>query len=403
MVFAKAAEAQPYKAEPYFDATEMPDMLKWGILAPPVEGSDAYIYDIKRYYWGKEQRLNPERAAIAIRDAEYGLNTIIREFSIPFGLQISWKHTPKIFALLRDALATTDSICKLPKAFYMRPRPFMVFNEPTLTPNDEASLRRNGSFPSGHSILGWSAALLLSEINPSRTDTLVARGLIFSESRVICGAHFQSDIEAARIAASVAYAKLHTSERFLEQMAAAKKEFMELKDKYQPIKKDELVNDSAYNELKKEVENLKLLERKYRCKIQKYPFEFDKSTRLKMLFIKTNDSPNHVSNGVDYVVLINDRNELLYVVKSVLRHDKESDDEESLYGVYVVGKDKEGEIELSHQDYYSLRRLIFQIGETPEFLNCTSIRYRVAAQPNLIPFAPVSNENREEFKCLFGD
>lgn len=27
MVFAKAAEAQPYKAEPYFDATEMPDML----------------------------------------------------------------------------------------------------------------------------------------------------------------------------------------------------------------------------------------------------------------------------------------------------------------------------------------------------------------------------------------
>ena len=45
------------------------------------------------------------------------------------------------------------------------------------------------------------------------------------ENRVVVGAHWQSDTEAARMAAAVAYAKLHTSERFLEQMKKAREEY----------------------------------------------------------------------------------------------------------------------------------------------------------------------------------
>ena len=111
----------------------------------------------------------------------------------------------------------------------MRKRPYARFNEPTLVPEQEESHRTNGSYPSGHTILGWSAALLLMEINPEAADTLMARGYMYGESRVIAGYHWQSDVDAARLAASVAYAKLHTSDRFLEQMAAARKEFAEKK------------------------------------------------------------------------------------------------------------------------------------------------------------------------------
>lgn len=236
--------AQAEKENAYFTASEMPDMLKW-YQAPPKTDSDEFARDIRRYYWGKKQRLNPERAAIAIRDSYYGLETIIREFSFPFGLQISWQNTKEIYTLLRDALATTDSICKIPKQVYMRQRPFMFFNEETLIPNDEASLRVNGSFPSGHTILGVSAALLLSEINPEAADTLLARGIMYGESRVIVGAHWQSDIEAGFYAASVAYMKLHTSERFLRQMEAARKEFLDLKGKYPPIESEDMLKDSA--------------------------------------------------------------------------------------------------------------------------------------------------------------
>lgn len=217
------AQAQS-DVEAYFTAKEMPDMLKW-CPAPPDTVGAAFTYDIMQYMWGKQMRQDKERAAIAIRDAVYGLDCIIREFSEPFGLQISKEETPEIYKVLREGTATCDSICTIPKRYYMRKRPFMRFNEQTLTPDDETSLRRNGSYPSGHTLLGWSSALLLSEINPDRADTILARGLMYGDSRLIVGAHWQSDVNAARLAAAAAYARLHTSERFLEQMRLARQEF----------------------------------------------------------------------------------------------------------------------------------------------------------------------------------
>ena len=221
------AFAQSRKVDAYFTTSEMPDLVKW-LPAPPDTNSVQFINDISRYYWGKEQRLDPVRADIAIRDAEYSLSRIIKEFSEPFGMEISQEGTPEIYKVLQEGTATCDSICTNPKKYYMRTRPFVLLNEGTLTPSSEASLSRSGSYPSGHTILGWSAALLLMEINPARADTLLARGMMFGESRVIVGAHWQSDVDAGYLAASVAYAKLHTSERFLEQMRRARAEFLRL-------------------------------------------------------------------------------------------------------------------------------------------------------------------------------
>ena len=394
--------AQTIKAEPYFTASEMPDMLKW-YQSPPKPDSEEFARDIRRYYWGKEQRLNPERAAIAVRDSYYGLGTILREFSIPFGVEITWQNTKEIYTLLRDALATTDSICKLPKQIYMRQRPFMYFNEKTLTPNAEESLRKNGSYPSGHTILGWSAALLLSEINPEATDTLLARGIMFGESRIIVGAHWQSDVEAAFQAASVAYMKLHTSERFLKQMEAAKKEFSRLKGKYPPLQPEDRQNDSTYIMYKQEKANRELLEHKYNFHILSYPYGFDEETGYKMLFVKTSECPYKVANGVSNVILTNEKNEIVYVVDALLRHDKDLTDDGSFYGIYVVGKDSEGELKPSYQEYFSLVRLIFQMDKTLHLLNCSDIRFSVSGVPDLIPFTPISENNRKKYKRFFGN
>ena len=226
MMAAISASAQSDKSpvDAYFTPGEMPDMLKW-CPAPPDTLDPRFANDIMRYFWGKQMRNDKERAEIAIRDAVYGLDCIIREFSEPFGLQISKEETPEIYKVLREGTATCDSICTIPKRYYMRKRPFMRFNEPTLYPADEPGLRKNGSYPSGHTLLGWSSALLLSEINPERADTILARGLMYGDSRLIVGAHWQSDVDAARLAAAAAYARLHTSERFLEQMRLAREEF----------------------------------------------------------------------------------------------------------------------------------------------------------------------------------
>ena len=223
-VVSASAQSDKSPVNAYFTTGEMPDMVKW-CPAPPDTTDAHFAYDIMQYFWGKTMRLDKERADIAIRDAVYGLDCISREFSEPFGLKISKEETPEIYKVLREGTATCDSICTLPKRYYMRKRPFMRFHEQTLTPDDEPSLRKNGSYPSGHTLLGWSSALLLSEINPDRADTILARGLMYGDSRVIVGAHWQSDVDAARLAASAAYARLHTSELFLEQMRLARQEF----------------------------------------------------------------------------------------------------------------------------------------------------------------------------------
>ena len=220
---AVCAQAQS-KPEPYFSFRELPNMLKWAPAPPDTMGA-AFTYDIMQYMWGKEMRQNKERADIAIRDAVYSLECIAQEFSEPFGLTISEENTPEIWKLLRDAKATCEAISGFPKYYYKRKRPFVRFQEPTATPQFEPELRRNFSYPSGHTILGWASALLLTEINPERADTILARGMMYGESRVIVGAHWQSDVDAGRLAAAAAYARMHTSERFLEQMRRARQEF----------------------------------------------------------------------------------------------------------------------------------------------------------------------------------
>ena len=213
----------------YFTTGEMPDMLLF-MPGPPDSCSTAFANDVTRYFWGKEMRKDPERAAQAARDAVYGLATILTEFEEAFGMKITKEDTPEIYKVLLEGTATCDSICTLPKTRYGRTRPFVRFNEHTLVPELEEELNPHKSFPSGHTLLGWSSALLMMEINPDRANEILARGYRYGENRVVLGAHWQSDTDAARLAASAAYARLHTSERFLEQMKKAREEFKRLTD-----------------------------------------------------------------------------------------------------------------------------------------------------------------------------
>lgn len=215
-------------AQQYLTVEEMPDLTSV-LPPPPAFDSTDFTYDILRYMWGKTQRMNPERSSIAIGDAEYSLNNIIRIFSEPFGMSISFEETPEIYRLLRDFTATCDNICIKPKNYYMRMRPFVYYHEPTSTPEYEDVMVNNGSYPSGHTTLGWCVALILSEINPEQTESLMARGYMYGESRVIVGAHWQSDVDAGMLAASILNAKLHTNSAFLDQLSLAQSEFNKIK------------------------------------------------------------------------------------------------------------------------------------------------------------------------------
>ena len=220
-------KAQNNDVKLYFGTEELPDLIKC-LPPPPAFNSPEFSYDVLRYQWGKTQRLDSVRAAIARRDAVWTYEALLAEFNIPFGLNISKTETPEIWKLLETSLATTDQMRVAPKAYYHRLRPFEMYEEHLLSTETEAELSGEGSYPSGHTMRGWLAALLLAEINPARADTLFARGWMYSESRVIEGAHWQSDIDATRVGASIGYAALHTSPEFLAQLEKAQNEFRRL-------------------------------------------------------------------------------------------------------------------------------------------------------------------------------
>lgn len=95
----------------------------------------------------------------------------------------------------------------------------------TCNTKEQDTLSKNGSYPSGHTSIGWATALVLAEINPQRQNEILKRGFELGESRVICGYHWQSDVDAARIVGSAVVATLHTNPAFQQQLQKAKDEF----------------------------------------------------------------------------------------------------------------------------------------------------------------------------------
>lgn len=195
---------------------------------PPDGGSIAFLNDQARYNWGKTMRNTP-RGDVASSDANVDGNGVPEAFSEAFGVEID-EETPEILKLVigmrEDAgdLGTREA-----KNYYNRQRPFSFYEENTCNPRQQEELSTNGSYPSGHTSIGWATALVLAEINPERQNEILKRGYEMGESRVICGYHFQSDVDAGRITGAVTVARLHADPAFQKQLQKAKDEFKRLK------------------------------------------------------------------------------------------------------------------------------------------------------------------------------
>ena len=212
----------------YFTKAQLPNMANI-LPAPPEFESARFVADQSQYLWGKLMRLDEERCAQAKRDAVYSMGTIIEEFGGIFGLEITKEDTPEIYSILQDVCASCDSIYSDAKAYFNRMRPYAYYNEGTIVPEKEEKHRTEGSYPSGHTVLGWTSALLLADINtsPEAMEGLLTRGYEFGQSRVIAGYHWQSDVDAGRLAGTVLYQMIRNHERFIGQLARARAEFAE--------------------------------------------------------------------------------------------------------------------------------------------------------------------------------
>jgi acid phosphatase (class A) len=190
---------------------------------PPAATSAAEARDIDASTAALAMRGTP-RWTLATADADIFGSRITAALSCAAHIDIGPATTPRLDALLHRTMTDLALSGSAVKRAYSRPRPFMVNGQPTCTPDWEPQLRKDGSYPSGHSAIGYGWALILAQLLPDRAAALVARGRAFGDSRRICNAHWLSDIEEGRVTAAITVARLNADPRFLADLAAVRAE-----------------------------------------------------------------------------------------------------------------------------------------------------------------------------------
>ncbi len=211
---------QTEKPEGFLSPENLPDSIVL-IAAPPATGSAAFAADEETYRNTRSLRESP-RWDLAARDANLTFPDAAEIFSCALDAPITEAETPHLYNLLLRTKADASRATGKAKSSYRRIRPYVTYNDTTCTPDYEERMRKSGSYPSAHSSIGWAWALILVEIAPARTSELLARGLEFGSSRVICGVHWQSDVMAGSIVGAGVVARLHADPSFRALMDAAR-------------------------------------------------------------------------------------------------------------------------------------------------------------------------------------
>lgn len=190
---------------------------------PPAAGSAAQARDDETAKRMLGLHGSP-RWDLATQDADLTFPNVAGTFSCALGVPISEAETPKLYTLLRRTIADFGLSTYPTKTQFQRPRPFTVNGAPLCTPEREAALRGDGSYPSGHVAIGWGWALTLAEIDPDRAEAVLARGRAFGESRMVCNVHWASDVEEGRTVGAATAARLHSQPEFRADIDAARAE-----------------------------------------------------------------------------------------------------------------------------------------------------------------------------------
>jgi acid phosphatase (class A) len=220
---ATVPEIRPGILQGYLSSEALPNSLAV-LPSPPSSGSAALALDEEVSRQSLGLRGTP-RWQLAAEDADLMFPHAAGTFSCALNASITEPDTPHLYMLMRRSLTDAGLSTYAAKNYYKRARPFALNKEPTCTPDKEAQLRNDGSYPSGHAAVGWAWALILSEIAPDRTDAILKRGLAFGQSRLVCNAHWESDVIEGRLVGAAAVARLHGDSTFSGDLAAAKVEF----------------------------------------------------------------------------------------------------------------------------------------------------------------------------------
>lgn len=163
------------------------------------------------------------------QSAERDQEELYPRFAEAFGHPLDQNTSPALVALLDRALLDVQTTASAAKDHFSRPRPFQRLQlqrvcDKSSPPKPEAHAMHGASYPSAHSTRGWAVAMILARVAPERAEALMARAEQYAESRLVCGMHFPTDVEAGHAVATAVVAHLDASREFQADLARARKE-----------------------------------------------------------------------------------------------------------------------------------------------------------------------------------
>ncbi len=213
----------------YLPASALPSGLAL-LPPPPPADSDAERRD-REVNTLTRAAADAARLELAKRDADSRFPQVTRSFACVLGVDIGESATPALYRMMRKTFADF-ALATLPvKQQFLRPRPFMINGAASCVPADEARLRKDGSYPSGHSAYGFGWGLLLAGLAPEQSEALIRRGIDFGLSREVCNVHWRSDVEQGRILAAAVFARLQAEAEFRRDLDAARAELLALRER----------------------------------------------------------------------------------------------------------------------------------------------------------------------------
>ncbi len=123
--------------------------------------------------------------------------------------------TAQMFADIRTDEKTAATAAK---EFFLRTRPWLA--DKTLNSCNKND-KPKSAYPSGHATMGYSMAMVLAQIVPEKSQAILARAAEYAENRLVCGAHYRTDIVGGQVLGTTVAIAMMNNPAFQAEMRAA--------------------------------------------------------------------------------------------------------------------------------------------------------------------------------------
>jgi acid phosphatase (class A) len=191
-----------------FDAREV-------LHVPPANDSDATKAELKQLHKLQDAR-TPQAFEKAKADGE---NETVFLFAAVFGDGFNAEKLPATAAFFQRVGNDEGVHANVAKDFWKRPRPFVI--DDTIHPCGPG---KSFSYPSGHATRGYLLGVVLAAAVPEKRDAILERSADYGRSRLICGVHFRSDVDAGRMVGTSLAAIMLSQPAFRQELDGVRAE-----------------------------------------------------------------------------------------------------------------------------------------------------------------------------------